>query len=191
LAAGGGERGDEAVVLRGERERVLLEFLDPRALGLGLLWRGTSLLAAGDPARNFTTHCCLLASTIGELAAGIVAPSTWWPFQGGPHALRLLPGAGVGALGLTRGLLVPAGAAEFLRRHLPLPHVRSQFDRIHGREFFAIGRRGGAAFASGGPGPGREAAGHDEEPGVPDHPVFGAHGEPLQVPAAHEVLPRF
>src|SRR5699024_11442653 len=27
--------------------------------------------------------------------------------------------------------------------------------------------------------------------GVPDHPAFGAHGEPLQVPAAHEVLPRF
>ena len=54
----------------------------------------------------------------------------------------------------------------------------------------AVARLGGAALQLGQHRAGREAAGREEEAGVRDHAVIRAHGEALDVPAAHHRLAR-
>ena len=73
------------------------------------------------------------------------------------------------AAALLGSLEAPEQARKVLERADHLPAVRAG-----GWSSVAQGRRNS----------GRQAPGHDEEPGVPDHAVVGTHGQPFDVPGA-------
>src|SRR5690606_22536722 len=102
---------------------------------------------------------------------------------------RLLRFARRGRLpGALRGLLRLAHPlAQILVGDLAIAHGprRPQFDVLVG-----VARLRCASLHLGSDRTGREPAGREQEPGVRDHPMVGAHRETLDVPAAHHRLGR-